>query len=72
MSYLEKYRASGKLRELSWSRDLLYVFSAVHAGRTHGIAEFLMVRNEDMREVLDDEDYAEWSEKRAAALGEVE
>ena len=70
MLYVEKYRKSGKLGNYTATRPLLYVFEALHAGRAHVPAVFIMNRDEDMRAVLDDDDYAEWEAKRMEALGE--
>lgn len=70
MLYVEKYRKSGKLGDNTSTRPLLYAFEALHDGRAHIPAVFIMNRDEDMRAVLDDTDYAEWSEKRKEALGE--
>lgn len=68
MLYVEKYRDGGKLGDLTSSRPLLYAFEAVHNGTAHVPAVFLMCSDEDMRSVLDDDDYREWSEKRRMAL----
>ena len=70
MLYVEKYRKSGKLGDYTATRPLLYAFEALHAGRAHIPAVFIMNRDDDMRAVLDDEDYAEWEAKRREALGE--
>lgn len=68
--YVEKYRASGKLADGTLSKAILCSFEAVRAGRARIPAVFAMYRDEDVRAVLDDEDYAEWSAKRKDALGE--
>lgn len=68
--YIEKYRSSGKLRDGTFSKALLYAFESLHAGRAHIPETFIMHRDEDMRAVLDDEDYAEWAARRKEVLGE--
>lgn len=70
MLYVEKYRKSGKLGNYTATRPLLYAFEALCAGRAHVPAVFIMNRDEDMRAVLDDDDYAEWEAKRMEALEE--
>lgn len=70
MLYVEKYPKSGKLGDNTSTRPLLYAFEALHADRAHIPVVFIMYRDEDMRAVLDDEDYAEWAAKRREALGE--
>lgn len=68
--YVEKYRASGKLADGTLSKAILCSFEALRAGRAHIPAVFAMYRDEDVRAVLDGEDYAEWEAKRKEALGE--
>ncbi|WP_373578598.1 hypothetical protein [Parafannyhessea umbonata] len=68
--YIEKYRASGKLADGTITKAILCSFEALHVGRAHIPAVFVMYRDEDVRAVLDDEDYAEWEAKRKEALGE--
>ena len=70
MLYVEKYRKSGKLGDYTATRPLLYAFECLHTGRAHVPAVFIVNRDEDMRAVLDDEDYAEWEAKCKEALGD--
>ncbi|MBM7000315.1 hypothetical protein I3I95_09360 [bacterium] len=67
--YVEKYRRSGKLTDGTFSKALLYAFEALHQGRAHVPETFIMHSDEDMRAVLDDDDYAEWEAKRKEAIG---
>lgn len=68
--YVEKYRASGKLTDGTLSKAILCSFEAMHAGRARIPEVFAMYRDDDVRAVLDDEDYAEWVAKRKEAMGE--
>jgi len=68
--YVEKYRASGKLVDGTLSKAILCSFEAKHVGRAHIPEVFVMYRDDDVRAVLDSEDYAEWVAKRKEALGE--